>query len=167
MHSKTVNQKGFTLLEILIALAILVLLVTIGSVSYQSFSNDTNSRAAVSTLHSSLVLARIEAIKRGGWVRVCGSNNGDQCNSDFSEGWIVYHDRNNDETFGTEDAFISRDEIRPSKVNLSLTTEDGNDLTRVDFNHRGFTLQAASISATKGNFEQALELNRIGRIIVR
>ncbi len=167
MNSRIETQKGFTLLEILIAVAIFLLIITIASVSYRSFTDDTNSRAASSDLHSSLVLARIEAIKRGGWVRVCGSDNGDDCNSGFGEGWIVYHDKNNDGVFDNQDAFIKREEINSAKVNLSLATEDGAALNSVDFNYRGFTMQSAAITAAKGNFEQRLDLNRIGRIVSR
>ena len=167
MKISTAPQQGFTFLEILIAISIFVLLITIASVSYSSFSNDTNTRAASSDLHSSLVLARIEAIKRGGWVKVCGSNNGDACNSDFSEGWLVYHDKNNDGAYNDQDTFIKQASINPNKVSLTLTGAGGNTLNSVDFNYRGFALQTAEITATKGNFEQTIVLNRIGRIAAR
>ena len=85
------RQTGFTLLELMIVVAIAGIVMAIGVPSFQSIT--TNNRIAANTNEfiTALNLARSEAVKRGAAVSVCKSANGATCTTsgDWDQGWIV------------------------------------------------------------------------------
>jgi type IV fimbrial biogenesis protein FimT len=85
------RSRGFTLVELMVTLVVLVVLV---SVAVPSFDNIrlSNRLASYSTdLVAGSQLARSEAIKRNARVTLCASSNGTACatNGQWEAGWIV------------------------------------------------------------------------------
>jgi len=66
----TRHQHGFTLLEMMAAVAVAAILVGVGVPSYQRFIAAQRVKTAVSTLNYTLLFARSEAIKRNAVVEV-------------------------------------------------------------------------------------------------
>jgi len=48
--------------------------------------------AQANEMVASFQFARSEAVKRGSWVEICASADGDSCGGDFSNGWIAHAD---------------------------------------------------------------------------
>ena len=105
MHNR---QAAFTLLELLIVIAIIGVVTSFAIPSYQSFVFRSRVSTATSALHRDLMLARSEAIKRGVPVSICRSENAEAAapscsttnsvalnNSGWGDGWIVFTDVNN------------------------------------------------------------------------
>jgi type IV fimbrial biogenesis protein FimT len=86
------NARGFTLLELMVVLAIAGFLLGIGVPAFQAVIADQRSTTATNELVQSLILARSEAIKRGRYVSICKSDDGASCTnaSDWEEGWIIF-----------------------------------------------------------------------------
>ena len=85
---------GFTLLELMVIIAILAILVTLALPSFQSTLRSNRVATASNELLASLSLARSEGIRstRGGGV--CTSANGTACGGNWNDGWIVWTDAN-------------------------------------------------------------------------
>lgn len=62
------GSRGFTLVELMIAVALLGILVGIALPFYQDTIADQRNRTAANELHSALVLARSEAVKRNAQI---------------------------------------------------------------------------------------------------
>ena len=62
-------QSGFSLVELLIGIAILALLMALGVPEYATFLNNSRVRTTADTLLSGLNLARAEAVKRNARVQ--------------------------------------------------------------------------------------------------
>ncbi|GAA4648822.1 hypothetical protein GCM10023116_10950 [Kistimonas scapharcae] len=77
------HHKGFTLIELMITLAIASILLGIGIPSFQGFMAENRVRTHSSALQHSLLYARSEAIKRNALISVA------QINNDWSNGWAV------------------------------------------------------------------------------
>lgn len=77
------NQKGFSILELMIVVAIGGILAAVAVPQMRDFLLTQRVRTAASDAHLSLLLARSEAIKRGSTVNVT------QMSSDWKNGWQI------------------------------------------------------------------------------
>ena len=108
------QQRGFTLVELMITLAILVILITIGVPSFNDLVQNQRVKTAVSDLHSTLVFARSEAIKRNAEVAI--TRDGAAWNS----GWNVH----------TTDAAPVTLKTQPAFANIVLTAASPESVIR-------------------------------------
>jgi type IV fimbrial biogenesis protein FimT len=98
-----IKEDGFSLIEVIVTMAIAAIVLTLGVPSFQSFIQNNRQSTAISELATSLQLARNSAISRRVRVTVCKSADGLSCTadgnaSDWSQGWIVFADPNNRDT---------------------------------------------------------------------
>ena len=87
--SLNLSQRGFTLVELMIAVAILALLLGVALPSFQEALTVHRISSYANDLHASAALARSEAIKRNRTVQLCASSNGTSCTGSWGQGWIV------------------------------------------------------------------------------
>lgn len=90
MHGRRLD--GFTLLELMVTLAVAAILVTIAIPSYRGLVQRNALTASVNDLVGDLNYARSEAVTRGQSVYLCQSSDQASCtgDSDWGKGWIVY-----------------------------------------------------------------------------
>ena len=92
---KSTRCGGFTLIELMITIALGAIIMGIGVPSYQDFVVKNRIQTQASEIRSSLAMARVEAIRRGLRVRVCPGQ--DRCvGANWHDGWNSFVDRNND-----------------------------------------------------------------------
>jgi type IV fimbrial biogenesis protein FimT len=103
---------AFTLLELLITVAIVSILALVAFPSLTSYSQDGAMVANANALLGSLKLARSEAITRGKRVSVCPSSNAlsattPSCEaSDWKVGWVTWVDDNSDNKIDSSEKII-------------------------------------------------------------
>jgi type IV fimbrial biogenesis protein FimT len=136
------KQRGFTLTELLIVMAIAAILLGIGVPSYRYITNSYRMSSEVNGLLGDLQFARGEAIKEGQTVTVCVSRDGATCDlgsTTWQEGWIVFQDPTNIGTVDPGEAVL--------RVQRAFTGTDtftaNNGLTSVTFNREGFATALA------------------------
>ncbi|WP_328822300.1 GspH/FimT family pseudopilin [Aquipseudomonas guryensis] len=85
------RSVGFTLVELMIAMAILGILATIALPAFDSFILGSRLRTYSNDFAAAARLARSEALKRNAQVRLCMSADGLSCTTSGSweQGWIV------------------------------------------------------------------------------
>src|SRR4030066_971324 len=92
------NGRGFTLVELLVVLAVGAILLAIAIPSYAFLVNTNRLAAATNALFSYLQLARSEAIKRATRVTVCKSSNAmaaqpsGNAAAAWQGGWVIFVD---------------------------------------------------------------------------
>lgn len=99
-------MKGFTLIELVIVLAIVSLLCLIGIPSFKHMTETIHADLAVSQLYRAIQLTRSEAIKTNSIATLCPSSNGYQCEKDWSKGYIVFVDRQANGSVDSDDQII-------------------------------------------------------------
>ncbi|MBI3900242.1 MAG: GspH/FimT family pseudopilin [Gammaproteobacteria bacterium] len=102
--------RGFTLVELMMTLAIAVILGTVAIPSMRSIINANRLASTTNDFVSSLSLARSEALKRGFNAVVCKSGGGTTCvtTGTWDNGWIVFADLDNSNSWSTGDVLIRR-----------------------------------------------------------
>jgi type IV fimbrial biogenesis protein FimT len=69
-HRKAINERGFTLIELMVAIAILAILLGVGIPSFANIIIATRVKNAGIDLHTSLMAARSAAITRNTTVTI-------------------------------------------------------------------------------------------------
>src|SRR6185312_13831464 len=84
------SQQGFTIVELMVALAILSILLYIAVPSFRDTGLPSQLRAVANGMVAATQIARSEAIKRNATVRLCVSSDGATCaTGNWQQGWIV------------------------------------------------------------------------------
>ena len=90
MTSRKRSQRAFTLVELLVAIAVLAVLLALAAPSFTNASLPSKLRAVANSLLGAAQLARSEAIKRDSVVTLCVSADGATCGAgNWAQGWIV------------------------------------------------------------------------------
>ena len=164
--------RGFTLVELLVVIALIAVLQLIAVPAFVNISNSMRLTAAVNSLFSSLLLARNEAIKRNSRAVVCKSLSGETCirTGGWDQGWIVFHDANNNAALDAGEAVLSRQpafaqSIRftgndPVESYVSYVSTGGAQYTSGAF--QAGTLTVCPQSATRVDARQIV-INSAGR----
>ena len=93
------RHRGFTLVELMIALALLAIVTVVAVPTFTSTINNNRLSSASNDLAAVLQTARMEAVRRGQRVIVCPSANGSTCSGGAQwTGWLAFADANNDGT---------------------------------------------------------------------
>ncbi|MEA2080623.1 MAG: GspH/FimT family pseudopilin [Pseudomonadota bacterium] len=79
------KQHGFTLVELIMGLAIIAIVLTLGVPSFNDLIRNNRMTTQVNQLVSALTLARSEAIKRGASIDVSTASGG----ANWKNGWSV------------------------------------------------------------------------------
>ncbi len=83
---------GFTLLELMIGIAVLAILVTVAAPAMQNTIRNNRLTAQANDLVTAFQFARSEAIRKNGSIDICASTDGTTCagsGTSWSDGWIV------------------------------------------------------------------------------
>lgn len=99
-----IASKGFTVVELLVALTIVAILAGLGVPSFREFMNEQRLASSMSQLVNDLHFARTEAIKRNSRVLVCArlaDSSACAASPDWKTGWMVCYDADSDDQCDT------------------------------------------------------------------
>ena len=84
--------QGFTLIELMVTVAVLAIVLSIAVPSFQTLITNNKSQTMGDEFAQALNFARSEAVKNKKRVSICASSNGTSCTGSWSEGFIVFQD---------------------------------------------------------------------------
>lgn len=117
-ESDHLGYAGFTLVEILVTLAVSVIVLTAAVPSFRDVIRNSRLTAATNDLVTAVNLARSEAIKRGVRVTMCKSPDGTACSSTngWDQGWIIFTDADGDAAYtaGSDELLRVQDSVGPN-----------------------------------------------------
>jgi len=157
-------SAGFTLIELLVVVAVMAILQSLAAPPLAVMVNSMRLTMAVNSFFSSLMLARSEAIKRNGRAVVCKSISGETCitTGGWEQGWIVFHDVNNNGRRDVGEALLLQQQALPASIRLSGNSPVANYVSYTSLGVTSYTsgaFQAGTLticneSATSGDARQ-------------
>ena len=102
----TSRMMGFSIVELLITLAILGLSVTLIAPSMQSFVTRNKVSTHINQLVKIIHMARESAIYKNKTVILCRSRSGIDCDGDWHEGILLFTDANRDKRRNSNEEII-------------------------------------------------------------
>lgn len=96
----SLRQRGLTLIELVICLAIVAVLATVAIPSFGEMHKNTLRRSSLNNVWHAIFLARSEAIKRNSVVVLCKSRDATRCDNspgNWARGWLVFENLDRDE----------------------------------------------------------------------
>ncbi len=132
------KRAGFTLIELLVVVSLVAILLSLAMPSLAGMANSMRLTTATNSLFSSLMLARNEAIMRNSRAVVCKSATGNACitTGDWEQGWIVFHDANNNAALDAGEVVFLREHAVSRPIRL---TGNGPVASYVSYNAMGET----------------------------
>lgn len=101
------RENGFTLMELMTALAIGGILMSMAVPGLQSISKNSKQTGAINDFVSSMHLARNTAITTNARVTICASSQGTNCEGvTWDQGWIVFKDANSNQSVDDGEAIV-------------------------------------------------------------
>jgi type IV fimbrial biogenesis protein FimT len=115
------RSSGFTLLELMVAVTATLVLLLVAAPSMSAMMNSVKLTTASNDLLTHIYLARSEAIKRRSRVVLCKSADGATCagSGGWEQGWIVFHDINNNGVIDAGEPVIARQQALPAAMKLT------------------------------------------------
>jgi type IV fimbrial biogenesis protein FimT len=157
------KTSGFTLLELLVALVVLGILVTVGIPAFSSTLDRQRIDGAVNSLAGGLAYTRLEAVRRNRVVTIA------PIEADWNGGWRIFIDANDNGTYDPAEELLRQD--LPSRVAFIHANTPVASFVR--YNPRGETIllngafQAGTFRfcpSQAGTEGRIMVLNRVGRI---
>lgn len=136
------KNSGFTLLELVIVVALVAIITMIAIPSMTTFNQNDRLTTNINTLVGHLAYARSEAVKTAQQVVVCSSNDAATCSGGWSDGWIVYIDADADNSFTVGEQVIRAQQALAGNNTLTSTGIG----SQIVYDNRGF-VNAASVGS--------------------
>lgn len=150
------KAAGFTLIELMFAIAVAAVLLGIGVPSFRDFVRNSRMAASANDIITDFNLARSEAIKRNVPVTLCKSQDGATCDPDdadpFSR-WIVFVDDADPalvDAANDGDGELDANELvlRQRLLTDDITITTNADARRATFRPTGFPVAGAAGEVT-------------------
>lgn len=145
------SLAGYTLLEIMVALAVIVILATLTAPSFQDSLLRNSREAAMLELMSALALARSEAVTQSRTLTICRSLDQATCagssGDDWDSGWIIFTDSGVAGEVNANDTLVAVQGPGKQQTTIILQTSSNSNIAGdyLQFDTSGF-LKSASTS---------------------
>jgi len=101
-------QRGFTLIEMMVAVALTGLLLSMAVPALQQFTSNARQTSTINDFVSSMHIARSTAVTTNFRTTICASSNGVSCEAvSWDQGWIVFSDRDSDQAVGNDETIVA------------------------------------------------------------
>ena len=159
------KNSGFTLLELIITVALVSIVMAIAIPSMTTFNQNDRLVTNINTMIGHLAYARSEAVKRSQQVSICVSNDAATCTggNNWEDGWIVYIDADGSNTFDASEEILRAQQALGSNQTLTPTTF----ASQVTYDYRGFATSTGSFQLCDnrtGPHGKTINISNTGRV---
>jgi type IV fimbrial biogenesis protein FimT len=160
------REHGFTLLEIIVTLAIIAVVMAVAIPGMGTFIKNERLTTQINSLVGHLAYARSEAVLRTQQVAVCVSDDTTSCSggTTWGDGWIVYVDADGNSNLNGGELILRVQQTLEGDNTLTPTTIG----TQVIYDFRGFlSTPVGSLllcDDRSGPYGKTLSISTTGRV---
>ena len=152
MKTPSNHSRGFTLIELMVSIAIAAILMMVAVPSMTSFMRNSELTSFANTMLSSMNAARGEAMKRGSYAMVVPANG-----TSWDSGWVVFIDVNRSRAYEVAtDIRISSQAAKPSYLTITGSGSAGATAPYIMFDASGYS----KLTGTAGFGASTFEIKR-------
>lgn len=137
------TNSGFTLLELLVAMAMLAILAGIAAPSFSDYIATNGIFSHRQDINAAVTTARTEALNRNKTVTICPSADAAACGGTWADGWIVFLDdgegsgnARDGALNGTEEVINAFEYNGSNKISV-VDADTTNAISYLSFNEQG------------------------------
>lgn len=171
------RASGFTLIELVVTMAVLVIVVSIAAPSFTNMVTNNRSAGLGSELTAAIQFARSEAIKRASRVAICPSSDGNSCltSSDWAKGWLIFVDTSASDSLTPELGTVLNHWNKIDSKAIVTLKNGSTSVGYLKFNSRGMLARSnatdtgqrtfdAYITGCKGKVRQQIKVGLAGTL---
>lgn len=139
-----IRQRGFTLIELMVVLALVAILASMAAPSFRTLLAKRTVEAAAGAMLADLRFTRSESVKRAARVTLCQSSDGASCVGNagaWTDGWIVFIDEDGDSALDAGDEVIRVQQRLPSMGSIA-STNPASDRKNLTYQPTGWSRSA-------------------------
>ena len=162
----SVRQQGFTLVELMMAVLVMAVVLTVAVPGFESVINGSRLTGAANELLASLQSARMEAIRRNRRTVLCLSRNANSANptcapdnAPDASGWITFVDLNRNGLYDDGAAALLRTGTAHDAVRI-LASNGVPGQVRVVYRADGFARSTSGVTLLAGAIDMCLPTRR-------
>jgi len=144
------KTKGFTLVELMIVIAIMGILAAIAAPNFRNYMAQRRLNGAARGLYGDLTATRTQAVSMNNWVAL---------NIDNDHQYTMFHDDNKNGTVDTGESITTKD-LHPTYHDVLFSTSPG---TVIVFYPNG-TGSTGTLGLTGSTGSKSITISRAGRI---
>lgn len=166
-------RSGFTIIELIVAMAIMTILISLAAPSFQAFIYKNRTATITNGFLGAINYARSEAITRNRPVVICNrAGSGVAClnGADWSNGWLIYVKNSNSGAIvydPTKDTLLRQREALPTSYSMMATASVPN----IRFFGNGFIsmgtlgtcFNVSSTNDKSSTYAKSIVIDRTGR----
>ncbi len=133
-RSSAFRMRGFSLIEVMVTVAILAILAALAGPSFQPLIDKWRVQQAIENMKTTIYYARSEGIKRGGRIGIQKNANGNDCTQagtkeEWGCGWFVFADTNDNGTWQKDEEIL---QTTPALTKINVIHNGGGANIKVN-----------------------------------
>jgi type IV fimbrial biogenesis protein FimT len=158
----TPRPYGFTIIELMLTVAVLATLLAIGAPSFVTLIANNRLTTQANLFIGDLNLARIEAVRRNQTAIITATDPEDD--NEFGGGWTIWIDEDSDDIMDAEERIRIADPLSPS-----TTLDSAGDITEIEFARNGALAAGGAqdfelCDDRTGETGRAISITPVGRV---